>query len=194
MRLVILDLDGVLRRWDPAIMARAEHEALMPPGTLAEAVLGNRALLRDAVTGALTDEEWRDEIAYRLSQRFGTAAAAVAVAAWSEPAGEVDHEMLALVRRLRASVPVALFSNATTRLPRDLDTLGLVEEVDTVINSSDLGLAKPDIKAFEAAATWSGRHPGECLMWTTRPPTWPVPARPAWTHSTTRAPPPWART
>ncbi|WP_432476185.1 HAD-IA family hydrolase [Nocardioides sp. GXQ0305] len=160
---VVLDLDGVLRRWDPAIMGRAEARAGLPEGALVAAALDDHELLRDAVTGVLSDGEWRAEITRRLARRFG-AAAEDAVAAWSHPAGEVDHDVLTLVREVRVAVPVALFSNATTRLPRDLDTLGLGTEVDVVISSAVLGLAKPDPAAFVEAARRCGRAPGDCLF------------------------------
>ena len=39
--------------------------------------------------------------------------------------------------------PVCLVSNATTRLERDLDALGLRAELDVVINSSRGGRARP---------------------------------------------------
>jgi putative hydrolase of the HAD superfamily len=160
---LLLDLDGVLRRWDPGIMSTAEAKAGLPSGTLAETAFGDCALLLDAVTGIVSDEEWRREITRRLSGSFG-AAAAVAVASWSEPAGAVDQDVLTLLRAARARVQVALFSNATSRLPRDLEALGLIEEVDTVVNSSDLGLAKPEPAAFRAAARVCGRAPRECLF------------------------------
>jgi putative hydrolase of the HAD superfamily len=168
---VIMDMDGVLRHWDPAIMSRAERDAGLPPGSLVDAVLADEKLLRLAVTGRMSDDEWRSEIARRLARRSSTvpaaaaaASAARAVAAWSAPAGEVDREVLALIRRMRKRVPVALFSNATTRLARDLDALDLTEELDIVINSADLGLAKPEPAAFAEAARRCGQEPGECLF------------------------------
>ena len=39
---------------------------------------------------------------------------------------------------------MALLSDATDRLPRDLQRLGPDGELDAVFNSSELGLAKPD--------------------------------------------------
>lgn len=160
--LLLLDLDGVLRRWDPALIADAEALAGLPHGALANAVLRDPDLLGDAVTGVISDEEWRSEVVRRLARSWP--AADVAVAAWSESAGAVDHTVLALVREVRTQVPVALFSNATSRLLRDLDALGLTEEVDAVVNSSDLGVAKPDPAAFLAAARACGRSPEACLF------------------------------
>jgi HAD superfamily hydrolase (TIGR01509 family) len=161
---VVLDLDGVLRHWDPAIIRTAETGARLPAGSLAAVAFGDADLLRAAVTGAITDEEWRASITGRLGDQFGQDAAMDAVAAWSAPAGEVVPEVLVLVREVRGRVPVALFSNATSRLPRDLESLGLTGEVDVVLNSADLGLAKPDPAAFRAAALRLGREAEECLF------------------------------
>jgi putative hydrolase of the HAD superfamily len=41
-------------------------------------------------------------------------------------------------------------SNATTRLPADLQRLGLTGEFDQVFNSAELGLIKPDPALFRA--------------------------------------------
>ena len=69
-----------------------------------------------------------------------------------EPAGRVDTEALELVRRARKNVRVVLLANATSRLEDDLGRLGLTSEVDDVIGSADLGLAKPDPDVFGAVA------------------------------------------
>ncbi|HEX2515938.1 MAG TPA: HAD-IA family hydrolase, partial [Chloroflexota bacterium] len=58
---------------------------------------------------------------------------------------------LAGARSTPAGAPVCLVSNATTRLERDLDVLGLRAELDVVINSSQVGARKPDRRIFAAA-------------------------------------------
>jgi putative hydrolase of the HAD superfamily len=65
----------------------------------------------------------------------------------------VDTEVLEVVRDVRRDHEVALLTNATSRLHRDLAALGLLGEVDHVLNSSELGLAKPDPRVFRAACT-----------------------------------------
>ncbi|WP_434438650.1 HAD-IA family hydrolase [Lentzea sp. E54] len=117
--LLLLDLDGVLRSFPP-----------VPPEVAAIAF--EPALLHRAVTGEISDEEWR-----RL---VGPGFAA--------GPGEVIHEALALVRAARRQCFVALLSNATTRLEADLALLGLDAEVDAVFSSARLGLAKPDPAVF----------------------------------------------
>ncbi|MFD4674178.1 HAD-IA family hydrolase [Lentzea sp. NPDC058450] len=115
--LLLLDLDGVLRSFPP-IAPEVAARAFEP------------SLLLRAVTGEITDEQWRAEAGFPVA------------------VGEVIAEALALVRVARRQCFVALLTNATTRLEADLATLGLDAEVDAVFNSARLGLAKPDLAVY----------------------------------------------
>ncbi|MFC6089478.1 HAD family hydrolase [Saccharothrix lopnurensis] len=144
--LLLLDLDGVLRRFGSD--APLEDRFGLPRGTLARV---SHPLSRPAVVGEVTDERWRATVRDQLV-RDGVPAdrAEGAVAAWTR-AGEVIPEALELVRRVRERCRVALLSNATDRLPRDLAELGLDREVDAVVTSARLGVAKPSPEAFRRA-------------------------------------------
>ncbi|MFD7659459.1 HAD family hydrolase [Actinosynnema sp. NPDC059797] len=144
--LLLLDLDGVLRRFGPD--APIEDRFGLPRGTLARVSF---ALSGPAVVGEVTDERWRGDVRDRLVHDGVPADRADgAVAAWTR-AGEVVPEALELVRRVRKRCRVALLSNATDRLPRDLAELGLDREVDAVVTSARLGVAKPSPEAFRRA-------------------------------------------
>ncbi|GAA3461295.1 HAD family hydrolase [Saccharothrix longispora] len=144
--LLLLDLDGVLRRFGPD--APIEDEFGVPRGALARVSF---ALSVPAVTGRVTDEEWREAVRRQLVREdVPEDAATAAVAAWTRT-GEVVPEALDLVRRVRGRCRVALLSNATDRLPRDLAALGLDREVDAVVTSARLGVAKPSPEAFRRA-------------------------------------------
>ncbi|MBB5955099.1 putative hydrolase of the HAD superfamily [Saccharothrix tamanrassetensis] len=145
MTLLLLDLDGVLRRFGPD--TAIEDRFGLPHGTLASVAF---SLAGPALVGEVTDEEWRTALGARLSDEFGPDRAKNAVTAWSR-VGEVVPEALALVRKVRSHHRVALFSNATTRLPEDLRRLGLDREVDDVVTSALIGAAKPTPEAFRRA-------------------------------------------
>ena len=81
---LVVDLDGVLRIWDPQIVASAERRAGLPPGALDRAAIADPATLRTVVTGGISDAQWRAGIAARLVAVHGEVAAG-AVAAWSGP-------------------------------------------------------------------------------------------------------------
>jgi putative hydrolase of the HAD superfamily len=160
---LILDLDGVLRRWDPAIVTDAEADHGLPAGALARAAFGDPTRLMQAVTGRLTDAQWRRAIADELAAAYGDAGRD-AVAQWSVPAGAVHTEVLALVRRERARRTVAILSNATDRLDDDLLRLGLHGEVDVVFNSAVLGHAKPGHRVFREVCARLDAAPGDCAF------------------------------
>jgi putative hydrolase of the HAD superfamily len=97
-----------------------------------------------------------------VSQICGQADALIAE--WQAHRGLVDLAVLALVRELRQTVPIVLVSNATDWLERDLATLGLVSEVDTVVNSSRLGVAKPEAAIYRHAAALAGTTADRCVF------------------------------
>jgi putative hydrolase of the HAD superfamily len=64
----------------------------------------------------------------------------------------VDTEVLGFVRDVRAAgLPVGLATNATDRLPGDLELLGLTGEFDVVVSSWELKIHKPAPEFFERA-------------------------------------------
>lgn len=146
-RALLIDLDGVVRRWDPPT-AVEEKYGLEPGSLLATAMQWD--LYRPAVSGEITDAEWMQVVATRLPLPREEATAAVAE--WQNHRGYVDEEVLAFVRDVRAAGrPVGLATNATDRLRGDLDLLGLTGEFDHVLNSSELKIHKPAPEYFERA-------------------------------------------
>jgi putative hydrolase of the HAD superfamily len=140
-RALLIDLDGVLRRWDPAVPAAVEQSYGLEPGALLRTAM-QWELFRPAVAGELTDAQWMSLVADRLPLPADDAAAAVAE--WQKYRGEVDTEVLGFIREVRAAGrPVGLQTNATDVLDRDLAALGLADEVDVVVSSWQLGIHKP---------------------------------------------------
>jgi putative hydrolase of the HAD superfamily len=146
---MLIDLDGVLRRWDPTVPAAVEKSAGLEPGTLLSTAM-SWDLLRPAVAGEITDAEWMHLVATRLP--LPEEDAKQAIAEWRQYRGEVDPEVLAFVREVRAAGrPVGLATNATDLLRGDLDQLGLTGEFDAVVSSYELKVHKPAPEFFERA-------------------------------------------
>ncbi|UYK77878.1 HAD-IA family hydrolase [Xanthomonas sacchari] len=146
-RALLVDMDGVLRLWpdDDAALERAHG---VPPGSLC-AVAFAPALLEPAIRGATSDAQWRAEVVARLAALAPETDVAALVAAWSAPtAARLNQPVLALLRQVRQRVPVVLLSNATSRLPHDLQALGLADLFDAVVNSSEVGAIKPEPAIF----------------------------------------------
>lgn len=165
IRAVLFDVDGVLRQWDPAIITDAEQTHGLPVGSLSATAFAEPWLTL-AVTGSLSDADWRAGVTTRLARATSCALpeAAAAVAQWSASPGATNPDVLGLLRRQRIVRTVALLSNATDRLEPDLETLGLLHEVDAVFNSCRLGVAKPDPAIFAAATATLGVPAQQCAF------------------------------
>jgi putative hydrolase of the HAD superfamily len=154
---MLIDMDGVLRRWDPAVPAAVEQSYGLEPGTLLTTAM-SWDLLRPAVAGEITDAEWMRLVALRLP--LPEEQAEQAVTQWQQHRGTIDPEVLALVREVRtAGRPVGLATNATDLLRGDLEQLGLAGEFDAVISSYELKVHKPAPEFFEQACAALGVEP-----------------------------------
>lgn len=154
-RAMLIDLDGVVRRW--ASPADIEARFSLPPGTLRQTAMA-WDLLRPAVAGEITDAEWMRLVAERLP--LDPSPAAAAVAEWQADRGSVDPSALAFVRDVRAAGKlVGLATNATDRLRGDLAALGLDREFDVVISSAELHIHKPAPSFYVRACAMLGEPP-----------------------------------
>ncbi|MFJ7775819.1 HAD-IA family hydrolase [Streptomyces yangpuensis] len=159
---VLCDIDGVIRHW-PAADALERANGLHPGALAAAAFAPGR--LRPAVTGRITDEQWRDAVAADLADTCGSRERALAaVRDWSELVPAVDQEVVTLLRDVREVASVALVSNATTRLEQDLERQGLAGLADCVVNTARIGVAKPDPQVYRIAAERLGVTVGRCLF------------------------------
>ena len=143
---VVFDLDGVIRHWNDDELAEVEESFGLQAGEILAGAFAED-LGRAAITGRLTYREWMDTIRERVIGAHG-AEVAPALDTWEANVGLVDPDMVFLLRRLRERLPVALLSNGTTRLRRDLHVLDLLDEFDVVSNTAEIGIAKPDEEVF----------------------------------------------
>jgi putative hydrolase of the HAD superfamily len=156
-RALLIDLDGVLRRWDPAVASTVEQSYGLEPGALLRTAM-SWDLLRPAVTGEMTDAQWMSLVASRLP--LDEVKATAAVAEWHQHRGSVDPAVLAFVRDVRAAgLPVGLATNATDLLRADLVALGLAGEFDTVFSSWEMKIHKPAPAFFIGACAALGLEP-----------------------------------
>lgn len=147
---LIIDLDGVIRHWDPDYGPAADRRLGIPEGTLMGVALDEERLAR-VVDGRLPFEEWCTEVGAEVAARHGADAAAAADAL-ATSAWRIDLAMVDLVQEVRETVPVVLLSNASSHLLIDLELCGIVDQFDAVVSSADIGVGKPEAAAFEAAA------------------------------------------
>jgi putative hydrolase of the HAD superfamily len=161
-RALLIDLDGVLRRWDPAPMIAVEVGHGLKPASLLETAM-SWDIYRPAMAGEISDAEWMTLVAERLPLEPDEARAAVEE--WQAYRGEPDPEVLAFVREVRAGGrKVGVATNATDRLRPDLDALGLTGEIDAVISSWELKIHKPAPEFFARACQIIGEDPKHVLF------------------------------
>lgn len=150
---LLLDLDGVLRRFDPAEGRRIERTYGLPAGSLPAAAFDPR-FAHPAVRGEISRATW----VVRAGAHLGCVPA---MAAFLALRGEVVPAVRALVHEVRATgLPVGLLSNATDTLPEELVHLGLAGELDRVFCSAELGLIKPEAGLFTTVGARLGCPPG----------------------------------
>ena len=134
---ILTDLDGIIRIWSPEIHRKAERATGLPEEAIPRVAFSDN-LLPLVITGQISDDEWRRKIADLLSKDFPKANTERAVELWSASPGEVDTEVLGILRACREKARLALISNATSRLRLDLQRLGITEDFDYIINSSEV--------------------------------------------------------
>ncbi|GGU36680.1 hypothetical protein GCM10010244_73710 [Streptomyces coeruleorubidus] len=107
---VLCDFDGVVHLWDPDGMNALDRSWGLAEGTLAGAAFDGE-LLQAAVTGRLSDEQWRHRVAEVLAPVCGSLARAQdLVGAWSGLTGRIgvakpDPRVFATAaQRVRADV------------------------------------------------------------------------------------------
>lgn len=147
---VLFDFDGVIRHFQSSRVPAIEEAARLPLGSLRATAFAEDLLIQ-ATTGVITDEAWREEIAAQLSAAYPDSNAAGAVREWSSSIGVIDEAMIEIVRACRIRHKVGLVSNATSRLPRDMEALGVTSEFDLIVSSAMVGAAKPDRLIFDHA-------------------------------------------
>lgn len=140
--LLLLDLDGVLRHFDPLLVASIEDRHGIARGRLEEVAFADPQITA-VTTGRLSRADWIRGIGVRV----GSPAAADE---WGRQEPRADEELLGLVDEVRdRGLPVAILTNGTDTIPAELAAAGIDVRVDRIFNSAEIGHAKPDPRSFQ---------------------------------------------
>lgn len=149
---VLLDLDGVIRHFDPEHQLTVERTHGLTPNVLSDTAFSGE-LIHQVTTGEITRAAWTAEIGRRIGNP-------VAAAEWLAVRGTIDHDLLAVVDQLRSDgILVAILTNGTDTVPAELDNFGITERFDAIFNTAEIGYIKPDRRAFEHVVTALGVAP-----------------------------------
>ncbi|GAA1310050.1 MAG: HAD family hydrolase [Brachybacterium tyrofermentans] len=156
IRAVVSDLDGVLRIFDGSLWSELDGITGTPAGTAYQAVLGH-PFLDEVVRGRGTHRRWREHAASALVAAGSSPQAAdAAIAAWLASPARIDQGVLTQLESLRAAgLGVFVLTNGTDRVPEELEELGMTPFLGPgrrfLLNTADLGAAKPDQEAYARA-------------------------------------------
>jgi putative hydrolase of the HAD superfamily len=144
------DLDGVIRHWDNQRIHSVEETHGLSKGFLFQYAFSDD-LLTPTITGLQGHDEWFQQVEAGLRKKTNKNVARQLMAAWSEATYSIDYELLSEYRRVLPAEKLVLVTNATDRLSSDLNASCLHNSFDVVVNSSEIGYAKPDPRFYERA-------------------------------------------
>ncbi|MER7519113.1 HAD family phosphatase [Streptomyces sp. NPDC126499] len=159
---VILDIGGVLEITpDTGWVRRWEQRLELPPGTIPARM---DDVWRAGGVGTISEREVHEQVAARLGLAPRQVDAFMADL-WAEYLGTPNEELIDHVRGLRGTCRLGILSNSfvgarekeTTRYHFD-------ELVEQIVYSHEIGVEKPDPRAFQAACTSLDVRPEDCLF------------------------------
>ena len=159
---IFFDFGGVVSRLDRDEIRRLEQSYGLQPGDLISSVYAIPEW-RDAETGRCADDVWIEAANRTLDERAGRPVPELHEK-WRSMWRQIDEDVVGLARSLGARYRVAMISNSTLRLEKDLlEPYGLHELFEAVINSARVGIAKPDVRIYHHAAERLGVDPAACV-------------------------------
>lgn len=160
---VLCDLDNVIRFYDTSQLAELECAAGLAEGATVEVAYAPERDL-PYLLGKISQQQWVESIVLGLTGRVSEVLARELGTALAKAPFWADEAVVALLRRVRAHMPLVLVTNATLELEDDLVSLGLADLADHVVSSARVGVAKPDRKIYEIAAERAGVAMDRCLF------------------------------
>ncbi len=151
---VFFDFDEVVRTWEHEFDGLSDYSGI-PLDAFVE-IAFDPSGYESAIRGRESDESWRAEVGRVLAERFPVEDFGSALRFWASRNGELVTDVLAIVRACKAQVPVALFSNATSTLNQEIESLGLTGLFDHVVNTTKFGSIKPEPESYVHALNLVG--------------------------------------
>jgi putative hydrolase of the HAD superfamily len=159
---VILDIGGVLEITpDTGWVQRWEDRLELPPGTVNDRM---RDVWRAGSVGGISEREVHEQVAARLGLSAFEVEAFMADL-WAEYLGTPNEELIAYVRGLQGMCRLGILSNSFVGArERETALYHFDDLVEQIIYSHEIGVGKPDLRAFEAACATLDVHPENCLF------------------------------
>ena len=161
IRAVVLDIGGVLEVIDDTVFpAPAERRLGLAPGTIAGGLAG---LPGDAMGGEVTEHQVRAEWQRTLGLD-DRQVDALLDDYWRWYVGTLDHTLLDWFAGQRPERLTAILSNSGPGARERERCHGFEDVTDDIVYSHEVGLAKPDPRAYELVTRRLGVKAGEVLF------------------------------
>ncbi|MGV9247745.1 HAD-IA family hydrolase [Streptomyces sp. NPDC003710] len=159
---VILDIGGVLEITpETGWVQRWEERLELPLGTVNERM---RDIWRAGSVGSISEREVHEQVAVRLGLDAPQVEAFM-TDLWAEYLGTPNEELIAYVQGLRGSCKLGILSNSFVGArERETALYRFDELVEHIVYSHEIGIGKPDLRAFEAACAGLEVQPESCLF------------------------------
>ncbi|MEU1592638.1 HAD family phosphatase [Streptomyces sp. NPDC005708] len=159
---VILDIGGVLEITpDTGWVQRWEDRLELPLGTVNDRM---RDVWRAGSVGSISEREVHEQVATRLGLDTFDVDAFMADL-WAEYLGTPNEELIAYVRGLQGMCRLGILSNSFVGArERETALYHFDDLVEQIIYSHEIGVGKPDPRAFEAACATLDVRPENCLF------------------------------
>jgi putative hydrolase of the HAD superfamily len=159
---VILDIGGVLEITpDTGWVQRWEDRLELPLGTVNDRM---RDVWRAGSVGSISEREVHEQVATRLGLDTFDVDAFMADL-WAEYLGTPNEELIAYVRGLQGMCRLGILSNSFVGArERETALYHFDDLVEQIIYSHEIGVGKPDLRAFEAACATLDVRPENCLF------------------------------
>jgi HAD superfamily hydrolase (TIGR01509 family) len=159
---VILDIGGVLEITpETGCVRRWEERLELPLGTVHDRMSD---VWRAGSVGSISESEVHEQVAARLNLAAPQVEAFMADL-WAEYLGTPNEELIDYVRGLRGSCRLGILSNSFVGArERETSLYHFDELVEQIVYSHEIGIEKPDLRAFEAACASLDGRPENCLF------------------------------
>ncbi|MFF5505664.1 HAD family hydrolase [Streptomyces roseolus] len=159
---VILDIGGVLEFTpDTGWVQRWEDRLELPHGTVHARM---HDIWRAGSLGSIGEPEVRAQVGVRLGLDAPQVEAFMADL-WTEYLGTPNDELIAYLRGLRGTCRLGILSNSFVGArERETSLYRFDELVEQIVYSHELGVEKPDPRAFDAVCAALGVRPEDCLF------------------------------
>jgi len=142
IKYILTDLDGIIRVWTNEKVSKYEKDNNLESGSIHK-IFFKSVLLIKAITGILSDDEWREEIALLLKDKYPDLNISEMIKVVTNEEYTINHRILELYKEYFPNSFLVLTTNATSRLNKDLEKDNILSFFDFIYNSSMIGVAKP---------------------------------------------------